>query len=1323
MKKAGFILTALFASVLFSGVSYAEKYKYGNNGSNKTSSASASSAGCAPPQGSAIMDLNNVRTIVYTGGDMWQNFGAAQALYEVPSGSGKHSLFSGSLWMGGTDVNGQLKLAAMRFRQDGNDFWPGPLTTDGAASITPDQCAKWDKQHFITRAEVNEFVAWFNDPSSFDGYSIPKSITDYPAHGDVTLGQDFYQAPFFDKDGDGFYDPFQGDYPKYDLVGEIDCRVTRDIRLFGDETIWWVFNDKGNIHTESGADAIGMEVHAQAFAFATNDEVNDMTFYNYELINRSSFTLAETYFAQWVDADLGEAIDDFVGCDVPRGLGYCYNGDDVDGSGGPNHYGPNPPAVGVDFFEGPYQDNDDIDNAVGIGFNEALNGLGYGDNIVDNERFGMRRYVYHNNAPGVQGDPQSGADHYNYMRGIWRDNTLMVYGGNGHINNCTSCEPAYFMFPGDSDQEDFWGTNGSPVTSWTEFDAQNTPGDRRFMQSAGPFTLLPGAVNDITVGVVWARASEGNAYASVEKLRKVDDLAQALFENCFKVLNGPDAPDVEIVELDQELVISLSNPVLSNNFNEEYQEIDPFIISPDSLSAQERWDSVYRFQGYQIFQVVASDVSISECIGLGANPDRARLVAQCDIVDSVGQLVNFYFDEGLNASIPVEEIDNNSDEGIKHTFQIKEDLFSTSSSRALVNHKTYYYIAVAYSYNNYKTYDQNDPLQLDGQKRPYLAGRKNALGASIKVYSATPHKPEPRDGGTIINSEYGTGPKLTRVEGRGNGGIALDLTQESIDEILANGKAEQITYENSAGPVDIFVYNPLSVPNAEFTLSLVDTASTPDDLEDDIWELKCVGDECDDDPSTTEVTVTSDRTISIANEQLIPEWGLAVKMVQQELPDEDIPQGGFIEATMQVSNINNLWLNGVVDQDGATIYNWIRSGPVDDGPWADYGDEEQYYEKVTAAGINWAPYFYAARPVSVEGQIVGAPAWTKFNILNRVFNIGSVDVVFTPDQDKWTRSPVIELAEDAQPSVGDAKKMNLRMSPSVDKDGNPDGSGTMGMGWFPGYAINVETGERLNIMFGENSWLAGENGADMVWNPTSNQEDDLGRVLFGGMHYIYIMGHNGGNADTDCPAYDEGQWIYGKLSNGGDFNPNDVDKRNVYKDVMWVNLPLHQEGTEFLADEIKVRIRISRPYQRELGANWTVGSPQNDNRPLYTFNTGELATVVEDVATAEDALDMIGVVPNPYYAYSEYESNQFDNRIKIINLPNDCEVSIYSINGNLIRRFEKSDPITSVEWDLKNSAGIPIAGGVYLIHVEVPGVGEKVIKWFGALRPIDLDQF
>jgi ribulose kinase len=49
--------------------------------------------------------------------------------------------------------------------------------------------------------------------------------------------------------------------------------------------------------------------------------------------------------------------------------------------------------------------------------------------------------------------------------------------------------------------------------------------------------------------------------------------------------------------------------------------------------------------------------------------------------------------------------------------------------------------------------------------------------------------------------------------------------------------------------------------------------------------------------------------------------------------------------------------------------------------------------------------------------------------------------------------------------------------------------------------------------------------------------------------------------------------------------------------------------------------------------------------------------------------------------------------------------------------------LTSVDWDLKNHKGLPISGGVYLIHIKADGVGEKLIKWFGSLRPVDLNSF
>jgi len=77
--------------------------------------------------------------------------------------------------------------------------------------------------------------------------------------------------------------------------------------------------------------------------------------------------------------------------------------------------------------------------------------------------------------------------------------------------------------------------------------------------------------------------------------------------------------------------------------------------------------------------------------------------------------------------------------------------------------------------------------------------------------------------------------------------------------------------------------------------------------------------------------------------------------------------------------------------------------------------------------------------------------------------------------------------------------------------------------------------------------------------------------------------------------------------------------------------------------------------------------------------------------------------------------------VKITNLPKTCVVSIFSVNGNLIRRFTKDAEVTFLDWDLKNQYGIPIASGAYIVHVNAPGIGEKVVKFFGALRPQDLN--
>jgi hypothetical protein len=140
-----------------------------------------------------------------------------------------------------------------------------------------------------------------------------------------------------------------------------------------------------------------------------------------------------------------------------------------------------------------------------------------------------------------------------------------------------------------------------------------------------------------------------------------------------------------------------------------------------------------------------------------------------------------------------------------------------------------------------------------------------------------------------------------------------------------------------------------------------------------------------------------------------------------------------------------------------------------------------------------------------------------------------------------------------------------------------------------------------------------------------------------------------------------------------------------------------------------------------VGDGWTVGG-----QPLYEFNTSSIAPKINNSKAANKAMDMLNVSPNPYYAYSGYEDpgNALDNKVKIINTPKKCIVSIYTQSGFLVRRIPKDDDSkTYIEWDLRNDANVPISSGVYLIHIEAPGIGERIIKWFGVMRPADFDSF
>lgn len=400
-------------------------------------------------------------------------------------------------------------------------------------------------------------------------------------------------------------------------------------------------------------------------------------------------------------------------------------------------------------------------------------------------------------------------------------------------------------------------------------------------------------------------------------------------------------------------------------------------------------------------------------------------------------------------------------------------------------------------------------------------------------------------------------------------------------------------------------------------------------------------------------------------------------------------------------------------------------------------DDGETYERF--AGGGWSPWALvgdtAFQPgaLSVRSAIVSAD----------ISSCGSIEVVFTRNKDNWTRCPVLEETElPSQAFPSGTKKLTIRNVASVDKNGIPSGApgcneaeaqltSAVSMGWFPGYVIDLETGERLNMAFGEDGFWGGERGRDMIWNPTDQITTNLGDPLMAGGHWIYVFRNRRRERDDsgEMPNYDNGQYLFEKL-----LGDQAVNRTKVWRACSWVGSSALVQGAELLPIEqgliptdLRGRLSINKPYftytPYEGQPSPGVNVDRNGGLPLYTFSTEGSQTLTEVNQVQTDELDAIGVVPNPYYAFSGYESSRLDNRVKFINLPRTCTISIYSVNGTLIRQYRKDNDLTFLDWDLKNAKSVPIAGGTYICHIDVPGSGERVLKWFGVMRPVDLQNF
>ena len=1445
-------------------------------------------ATCKPGVSRTDLDINNVRARYMNQGDMFWDPAASLARYEVPkrtdnTTTSKNSVFAAAIWIGGLDKStgtSNLLVMAQTYRGSFRNYWPGPIQYDNPDNGIPTKdkvCLAWDQHFKCNRKTVVDYVDYM--AGNVPPFSvIPNEIKYWPGKGNPFLKQkaEFTADPaarnsldhhslanFFDADTNGIYNPALGDFPLW-AGTEKDAECGTDVRIAAgaDQVIWWVCNDGGNTKNFPSntipIGSIGMEVHYEAFAYAATDATNDMTFLRQKLFNYGPYILDSTYMAQWMDPDLGYANDDYVGCDVMRGLAICYNGDDFDeGSSG---YGENPPALGVDFFRGPFPD-DPLDE---IDWDRDCRGpvpIPPDTSRDIRERITMSGFIYYNiGGHPRNGDPVAPNHFYNYLRNKWKDGSDISYDGGAGLDPVSSDKPkAKFMFPRNSDPYGFGcgdATCANPIpckSGWSEESAGNAKGDRRFLANNGPFTLQPGALNECTIGIVWARTGSGGAQGSFGKLLSADDLAQQRFDECFQRNVGPNNPNLEILESGQSLVFNIIPDTIARNptvmTTETYTELNRKV--KNSTNGE---DIYYRFQGYKIYQLVDDRVSVQDL----DNPDKARFLKAdingdgeddlngiMDLQDGTKTISNEEYVQAYDQTLLVAKVKNTPDLGIFHSFQVTKDLFASSSGGTLSDFSKYYYAIVAYGFN-----DNSDA------KQPYIQGVGN-----YKIYTAIPHSYVPQSFGTVVPGKFGQGFDITRVRGLGNSGNSLTLAAGEEQKILDNLTVDRLTYEGGKSPIDIKVYNPNALKDSKFQVSLscrlrytppqggyhfqvgdvvrssgnlisrpnwkltnrvnflpgkgivnrvAQVTGSADSYDLDIsligntngtwayqldetyiqnsneflltsevlytdvvlvsdpnifyptteyvaydfWKLKNL---------TNNTTIYSEKPISSISEQLIPEYGISLRMKPGVTPGvnpfSSIGTNGALVSEIAYTE-PPFWTYGISNNQ----YPFLRTDDFAGGALYHSLDPKRGF--FNAAGGSWAPYAISSigQTGSASTGLKGGPQLpadkgsdvkSNYDVLNpdviqSMSRLQNVDVVLTPDQSKWTKCIVLQNDVNRCSAFNkNALMLSKSLLPSVDKAGVPI-PGAMspytgaslpstGMGWFPGYAIDLDKGQRLNMMFAESATSDIDNGNNLVWEPVFPQ---------GSKSFIYVTNS----------VYDESRNLEAKAdeildtyAKGCNFNVDNfyTKQREFYIDnLMWVGLmgrvPKDLNSLFPLnSSVVRANLRVERSF--EAFANVGKVDTTGDFNPIYEFEISGQAAKFGEVAVGSSALDMIRVVPNPYYSVSGYETSQIDNRVKIVNIPSQCVISIFNLSGSLVRQFnfnqsnvqgyvsnqngvnvQRTDGFnyqTFQDWDLKNQKGLPIASGVYIIHVKSDKLGEKIIKWFGVLRPIDLDSF
>jgi hypothetical protein len=413
-----------------------------------------------------------------------------------PKSSGVTAVFQdGFLWAG--KVNGQIRANGSGYR---TGLVPGTINPDGTQTDTANSKFKIWK----IRRDYEQLP---------DSLKIPyeHQYLNWPGE----LG-----APFVDANHDGIFNTGI-DKPYF----------------IGDETAFFVANDLDIVqsHFFAGTNPIGIEMQQTLYTYKTNDYLDNIVFKNIRIINKSTNTVDSMYIGHFTDVDLGEANDDYAGCDSSTNLGYVFNATNFDSS-----YGSAPPATGYQFLKGVLTKGNETDSAYVDGtWKKGFKDLGLSAYVP--------MFCCYTFAPAYfqQGVPEGTKELHNLLSG-------KLNNGMPFINPNTSQPFGNYPFSGDPETQ-------TGVYEGGPLGLPTNGGDRYLIISSGPFTFAPGDTQNISVAIFLARGTSN--VNSVTKLKETAKLIQNFYNKYLT-----DVKDEKPNTLPSEFALSQNYP---NPFNPE----------------------------------------------------------------------------------------------------------------------------------------------------------------------------------------------------------------------------------------------------------------------------------------------------------------------------------------------------------------------------------------------------------------------------------------------------------------------------------------------------------------------------------------------------------------------------------------------------------------------------------------------------------------------------------------------------------------------------------------------------------------------------------